>query len=262
MNEMRKLLLLVIIALMGLNCSHAQETPSDSEVGQLLDLMSRVYSMGCPSKDLQKQAAQAAARLKLLGERLLPYLLARLRNGSSRDAAAFCIILPCGIPEVIEMSRDKNDDVRSRTVGLMGQFIPEGGFKMVDPRLISRLQQVAVADSNPSIRESALCSLDNLRTVIDETTASKVLADPSEKVRYMAVCILAYWPDIPRKEERLTGMAADTSAVVRYAVGITSNNKKMAIPLLKEAVTNDSLAPWQRERAEWKLKNHTAWMKE
>lgn len=263
MKKIISILFLMVMILSGI--SYGKQTLSNEEIYQLLDDVARVTFMGMiPPKDLLQKATEAKTQLMTLGKGLLPYLLERLHAGRTDDITMFCAILPSGIPEIIDMAHTTQDStLRQKVVWFIGRLVPEKeGYKGVDKTLISALERIALNDNEWTIREEALLSLSNLRAPISKPMAIIALADSNDRVRVAAVCALEYLIDKQAKENLLAEKANDKSALVRYAVGMTSERKSLAIPLLKESVANQLLEQWARERADWKLKNYKNWIEE
>ena len=253
-----------LVAVVLMNGSHAQEPLSDQEIERLLDRVAEVSFRGFASEDLIKEVEEAKAALRLLGDKLLPHLLARLHQDRVHDVVMFRTVLPSGIPEVIEMAQNSLDaPTRRRLVGLMGWLAPDGAEpETVDMRLVSALERFAVEDDDAEVRADALGALRNLRVAAGEMTIAKALRDDDERVRCSAVYALVYWPDAAKREALLRQMAGDESHLVRLAVGMTSEVSDVAAPLLEEAVTAAALPLWQIKRAKTRLRHLAELQKE
>ena len=183
-----------------------------ARIEKLIDEACLLWGRGHVDADLIQRARTAQKELPGLGAEIVPYLIARIRKGETKVSAAFCCIVPTGVPELIElMQTDDEATTRARAAYVIGGLCG-GGESIAGEEAHRALQQAALKDETSRVREQALWSLDSLRIKLGKDFLLAVLKDEAPEVRRAAVFRVG--PSLDRADALavIRMMAADSGA--------------------------------------------------
>jgi len=229
----------------------AKDQSDQPEIEKLIDEACLLCGRGHVYEDLVRRARVAQKELAGMGETVVPFLIARIKNGDSEVSPAFCAILPAGVPELIHLFRtDQDPATRARAAWVIGRLRGRGK-SIAGADAHQALQEAVLEDEDSGVREQALWSLDGLRIKVDKDVLLKALEDEEAKVRRAAVYRVRASLERADAIEAMHPMTTDESAAVREAGGLTlcEYRDEAAVPLLIEAMTDENTKSWKAESA-------------